>query len=892
MAETLTVMQLNCRSVRKHKLQIQYIAEKENADVICLNETKSIQLPRLQNHTLASCIKNSNLGSAIYIKKGINYKQIDTITKVNSEGKTETELIRINVLGIEITCLYASPSHDNLEEKEITTNADLALIVGDLNTIHPLINSKNDRWNNNGKIVCNKMYNGELVLLNEHEPTHKDGNTLDLHLASRKLTALHKEFRINKQTPSDHYSTISEFYYKKPKPTYLKLNWKKFRENLEKQTETLTHINSPKQLELKVNEITNKIQESHQPALYESKHPTTNRTIRRLVSQKHSLEKQANKLKRIGNKNTQEFAEIQRLLNKTRREIKKEAKKAETDHQMRLIDNATDPATGSKFWKAIKRLLNDKTTSNQLPHSNQEAANAFAEKLKSTMTTNKAASNKDKKHEEEITRKIGNIDFNFEYLSSEDRENTNVDPQRLKRLLKNRKNTAPGEDGINYNLIKRLPENTFKTICHLIESSIKLGHVPENWKSSIVTMIPKPGKDHKNIKGYRPLSLTACLGKLCECVVNEELVAHCESKNIFKDQQSAYRKGRCTTDNLLCLTEIGAKALHKNNSIALALLDVEQAFDSVWHDGIIEKQIQYRVPWWIIKWTKSFLTNRKVTVIYNQAKSNTFTPTAGVPQGSIISPILFNMYVSQPDCHDSHMSQYADDMGPYAQGRTQKIATRKLQKGINKLTKWCDKWKILLNASKTTFMLITKDKKDETVHLKLKKENIKPSDTATFLGLTLDKKLKWDKHVKEIKRKMQNRINKLYHLKSKGIRPKVLLHLYKSLIRPLCTYANAAWANVSKKYIESLQIEQNRAIRIALNLPRWTRITELHEKAQLPMLEDYINKLNSNYLKKAINNNEKIKEMVNQCNVYGMSETPIRAIKIKNNWFETDNETQ
>ena len=96
---------------------------------------------------------------------------------------------------------------------------------------------------------------------------------------------------------------------------------------------------------------------------------------------------------------------------------------------------------------------------------------------------------------------------------------------------------------------------------------------------------------------------------------------------------------------------------------------------------------------------------------------------------------------------------------------------------------------------------------------------------------------------------MQNRINKLYHLKSKGIRPKVLLHLYKSLIRPLCTYANAAWANVSKKYIESLQIEQNRAIRIALNLPRWTRITELHEKAQLPMLEDYINKLNSNYLK-------------------------------------------
>ena len=104
-------------------------------------------------------------------------------------------------------------------------------------------------------------------------------------------------------------------------------------------------------------------------------------------------------------------------------------------------------------------------------------------------------------------------------------------------------------------MIKQLPLETMENLAQTNQTSIQLGHVPAQWKTTTITMIPKIGNDHKTLKRYRPLSLTSCLGKLCESIVNEHLVNHCEKLNLFGDQQSAYRSGRCTTEKLLTLTE-------------------------------------------------------------------------------------------------------------------------------------------------------------------------------------------------------------------------------------------------------------------------------------------------------------------------------------------------
>ena len=125
----------------------------------------------------------------------------------------------------------------------------------------------------------------------------------------------------------------------------------------------------------------------------------------------------------------------------------------------------------------------------------------------------------------------------------------------------------------------------------------------------------KSRKRSQNLKRIQPLSLTSCLGKLCESIVNEHLVNPCEKLNLFGDQQSAYRSGRRTTDNLLTLTEKDTASFKWKCATAAAFLDVEQAFDSVWYliyEGILYNQIKINTPWWITKWTSSFLSNRKI----------------------------------------------------------------------------------------------------------------------------------------------------------------------------------------------------------------------------------------------------------------------------------------
>ena len=279
--------------------------------------------------------------------------------------------------------------------------------------------------------------------------------------------------------------------------------------------------------------------------------------------------------------------------------------------------------------------------------NNQEAADAFAEKMKITMKTNESKTDNGKDHENFFSQKIKETNFKAIKLRDDERKHTEVKPTTPKSILGNFKKLHRGHDGISYQMIKQLPLETIENLAQTIQASMQLGHVPAQWKTTAVTLIPKVGKDQKTLKGYRPLSLTSCLGKLCESIVNEHLVNHCEKLNLLGDQQNAYRSRRCTTDDLLTLTKKATTSFKWNGATAAAFLDVEQAFDSVWHEGILNKQIQFNTPLGITKWTTSFLSNRKVKVKNNQAVSKSFTREAGVPQGSITSPILFNMYASK-----------------------------------------------------------------------------------------------------------------------------------------------------------------------------------------------------------------------------------------------------
>ena len=213
-------------------------------------------------------------------------------------------------------------------------------------------------------------------------------------------------------------------------------------------------------------------------------------------------------------------------------------------------------------------------------------------------------------------------------------------------------------------------------------------------------MLPQPQKHEKKAENYRPISFTNCIAKVCETVVKNLILDHCEANKVFGPQQGAYISNRCTTDNLLVLTQHISEAYQWLETVGLVCLDVEKAFDAVWRLGLIDKLIKNGIQTKIIKWVNSFLSQRNVYVKIKNTRSEKFSPTAGVPQGSVVAPKLFLIYVSNIPELPAEISQSVDDFALFYRSKSSQLKQSKLQASLNTLIKWCDELKIKINPAK------------------------------------------------------------------------------------------------------------------------------------------------------------------------------------------------
>ena len=306
----------------------------------------------------------------------------------------------------------------------------------------------------------------------------------------------------------------------------------------------------------------------------------------------------------------------------------------------------------------------------------------------------------------------------------------------------------------------------------------------------------KTSKRQKKAENNRPISLTNCIGKVCETVVKNLIVDHSEANKVFGPHQSAYRANRCTTDNLLVLTRHISEAYQWSEMVGLVCLDVEKAFDAVWRLGLNDKLFKIRIQTKIIKWVNSFLSQRNVYVKIKNTRSEKFSPTAGVPQGSVVAPILFLIYVSNTPETPAEISQFADDFALFYRSKSSQLIQSKLQASLNTLIKWCDKLEIKINPAKTKYMLFKNPSKRQTnLSLNINGKQIEEAKTIKFLGITMTPHLNWNEHCQDITSSANKRIFQLQRLSNLNVEQESLLLLYKSWIRPLFLYANACWLN-------------------------------------------------------------------------------------------------
>ena len=390
---------------------------------------------------------------------------------------------------------------------------------------------------------------------------------------------------------------------------------------------------------------------------------------------------------------------------------------------MREVE-ALNPRDSRQYWRTINnltgqtrpdrkpiKLINPAT--NSRTNSDKETADTFAAQLAKVHRTHPDIYfNHEHKAEvddwaetmrEHLTPRSALVAPSDEYS----RNITNEDTTKALKSLKNK--TSPGEDTIPYIALKNLPEPALEELTKIFDICLRIGYFPKKWKHTIGKMIQKPNKPKDNPASYRPISLLNCMGKLFEKIFSNRIQEFIEDNDIVNPWQWTYQPHKEANEHIMIINEYMKKVKENKKLAALLLMDVEKAFNAVWHNGLLKKLHDMELPSDILRIISSFLTDRTIQVKIGNTLSEVVQLLAGTPQGSILSPLLFILFVNDiPVTQACQVTQYADDIAIYTSHRNPRYLESHLQKQVDALEDWCEDWLIKLNAKKTQLMIITR----------------------------------------------------------------------------------------------------------------------------------------------------------------------------------------
>ena len=422
-------------------------------------------------------------------------------------------------------------------------------------------------------------------------------------------------------------------------------------------------------------------------------------------------------------------------------------------------------------------------------------------------------------------------------------------------------NKASGPDLINPKLLKEGTNQLVYPFTKLFNLSLSLKIYPESWKKANVSAIYK--KDSPTIpNNYRPISLLSIIGKLMERCIHNHLTQHLLDNNIITPFQSGFRNGDSTVNQLLFLYHEFSKTLDANKEIRVVFCDISKAFDRVWHRGLLFKLRSIGISGDLIDWFSNYLDNRQQRVCIKGFCSSWKKVPAGVPQGSILGPTLFLIYINDLVQNiDSNIRLFADDTSLYVIVEDPMSSATQLNTDLGKIFDWGQTWLVDFNPNKTESLLITR-KHSNQFHpcLKMGNTDVKEVTQHKHLGLTISKDLKWNCHINQVSEKAWKRIGSLRRKKFILDR-RTLNKLYITYIRPLLEYGDIIWDNCSltnKRYIDTLQVEAARIVTGGTKLcsihrlyreTGWETLQLRRNKHKLFQLYKIINSQTPEYLK-------------------------------------------
>ena len=326
--------------------------------------------------------------------------------------------------------------------------------------------------------------------------------------------------------------------------------------------------------------------------------------------------------------------------------------------------------------------------------------------------------------------------------------------------------TATGPDKVAYPMLKHLPRSGMDFLLHIFNLSWSSHSFPSIWKTSI---IHKMGKPLDSSASFRPISLISCVSKLFERIILSRLLFFLESNSILSPRQASFRPGRSTLDQILYLSQSISDGFNKprpGSRTVLSTIHFSKAFDSVWHPALFHKLISAGLLPCFARWTQSFLSDRRACVVFQNHKSRSFRVRRSVPQGSVLGPVLFSLFIN--DLPASLLSSvscslYADDLAIWSSSPSVPTVVEATQGALFRLERWSEYWCLPLNPSKceASFFSVDPHQANLQANLLLLGSRLRFSPTPTFLGVTFDRTLSFYKHVSSLKAKFFPRLKAL-----------------------------------------------------------------------------------------------------------------------------------
>ncbi len=353
-------------------------------------------------------------------------------------------------------------------------------------------------------------------------------------------------------------------------------------------------------------------------------------------------------------------------------------------------------------------------------------------------------------------------------------------------------------------------------LCELMNLYFSTGIVPDDWKIARVSPVYKGDGDTLNESNYRPISVIGHIVKLVESEVKDQLLIYLSDNSLITEDQSAYLKQHSTTTCLQRVIGDWQEMIDDGDIIGACFLDISKCFDSIPHDILKLKLKKYGIDGAEHKWFSDYLKDRTQIVRCNNITSTQCKITIGVPQGSILGPILFLLYINDLTQFsvEAQCNLFADDALFYVHAKDIDNVNKKLQTTINSVARWYKCNKLTLNVKKSNVMLIHR-RKSLNGHLDVTINNSKLQhiESTKYLGLIIDNKLQWQNHINSVCSTVTKKLG-MMNRTSKIVDKKTVMQIYKSFIMPSFDYADTVWNGCSKYLQHKLQTLQKWAARI------------------------------------------------------------------------------